>query len=184
MAPQSPRSKAKLEYVHVANENVRAGQVGSNRVRSSQVKPSQVKSVYAGQLRGNCMSKHVSSKKEYLASHVICDRVLPLVASWVIQDQKHRTRSIAHSWRRCRTTHSWRRCSCDASGIPGASVRLGPHGSAPQRQRSAASLGSGPHDLRRPHLAGQGQGMEYQTDRAKSEQDTSHNVDSLSRSAF
>ena len=68
VASQSPRSKAKLEYVHVANENVRTGQVRSHRVRSSQVKSSQVKSVYAGQLRGNCMSKRVSSKKEYLAA--------------------------------------------------------------------------------------------------------------------
>ena len=46
--------------------------------------------VYAGQLRGNCMSERLSSKNAYLASHVISDRelprfIVPMVPTWVIQ---------------------------------------------------------------------------------------------------
>ena len=49
-----------------------------------------VQEIVAGQLRGNCMGKGLSSKKAYLASHVICNRVLPrfivpLIPSWVLQ---------------------------------------------------------------------------------------------------
>ena len=46
--------------------------------------------VYAGQLRGNCMSERLSSKNAYIASHVISDRelprfIVPMVPTWVIQ---------------------------------------------------------------------------------------------------
>ena len=46
--------------------------------------------VYAGQLRGNCMSERLSSKNAFLANHVISDRelprfIVPMVPTWVIQ---------------------------------------------------------------------------------------------------
>ena len=100
--------------------------------------------------RDNCMSKRVSSKKEYLASHVISDRVLP-----------HFSVPLVPSW----------------------AVRRSGRGPRPRLAVGRKTSGGRAWQVKVVEVTS-GQDMEDQTNRAKSEQDTSNNVDSLSRIAF